>query len=156
LSKNNTSPLGVPDPGEGTLTVAVKVTLCPKVDGENGARLIPVAAGLTVCVRVGAVLPAKLAVPPKEAEIRWLPTVKLPGEMVAWPLPFRPTGLPKLTPSIWNCTVPLGIPALGEMALTVAVKVAPCPETAGFAEEVRSVLVDAVCTSWFRLSEALA
>ena len=33
LSKNCTVPVGVPDPGGVTLTVAVNITLCPNAEG---------------------------------------------------------------------------------------------------------------------------
>ena len=37
--------------------------------------------------------------------------------------PDSATGEPKLTPSILNCTVPVGVPAPGETADTVALNV---------------------------------
>ena len=35
--------------------------------------------------------------------------------------------LPKFVPSIWNCTVPVGVPEPGGLAATVAVKVTDWP-----------------------------
>ena len=43
-------------------------------------------------------------------------------ELVAWPLPFSVTGVPRFAPSTLNCTVPAGVPAA---RVTVAVKVTP-------------------------------
>ena len=52
-SANCTLPVGTPAPGATTVTVAVKVTGCPKVDGlAEEARLVVVAALRTVCVSV--------------------------------------------------------------------------------------------------------
>jgi hypothetical protein len=56
------------------------------------------------------------------------------------------TGLPALLPSIWNCTVPVGVPAPGAAARTVAVKVTPCPDVDGLAEELTCVLAFALPT----------
>ena len=55
--------------------------------------------------------------------------------LVATP-PTRVTGLPKFVPSIWNCTVPVGVPT-GWLAATVAVKVTGRPEAEGLATEGR-------------------
>ena len=60
-SKNCTVPVG---PEEG-LTVAVKVTCCPNVDGFNDdISAVVVVDALTVCVRAEDVLPVKLPLPP--------------------------------------------------------------------------------------------
>ena len=37
------------------------------------------------------------------------------------------TAEPKLTPSIWNCTVPVGVPAEESTGATVAVKLTESP-----------------------------
>jgi len=42
-------------------------------------------------------------------------------------LPASVTGVPKLLPSIANCTVPLGVPFPGASAVTLAVKLTVCP-----------------------------
>ena len=46
--------------------------------------------------------------------------------LVALP-PTRVTAVPKFVPSIWNCTVPVGVPEPGGLAATVAVKVTDWP-----------------------------
>ena len=58
-------------------------------------------------------------------------------------------------PSIVNVTVPLGVPAPGATAATVAVNVTDCPNTEGLAEEVTTVVVLALLTVWVRLEEVL-
>ena len=45
-------------------------------------------------------------------------------------------------------TVPVGVPAPGEVTLTAAVNVTLCPNTDGLREEARVVLVDALLTTW--------
>ena len=57
-----TVPVGVP-PVE--VTVAVKVTAAPKVDGfRDEASEVELLACFTVCVNTAEVLPAKLVLPP--------------------------------------------------------------------------------------------
>ena len=58
-------------------------------------------------------------------------------------------------PSIVNVTVPLGVPAPGATAATVAVNVTDWPNTEGLAEEVTTVEVSALLTVWVRLEEVL-
>ena len=55
---------------------------------------------------------------------------------------------PKLTPFVLNCTVPLGVPAPGATAVTVAVKVTACPTNEGFVEELTAVELLALFTVW--------
>jgi hypothetical protein len=59
-----------------------------------------------------------------------------------------------VAPSL-NCTEPLGVPAPGAVALTVAVKVTDCPKTDGFAEEPTAVVVFALLTVWVRGGDVL-
>jgi len=59
-----TVPDGLPAPGATTATVAVKVTLCPNVDGfRDEATVVVVLALLTVWVSTALVLVLKLALP---------------------------------------------------------------------------------------------
>jgi hypothetical protein len=63
-SRNATVPVGTPDPGAITLTVAVTVTDCPVTDGfTEDASDVDVEAGLTVWVRIGDVDPVKFTSP---------------------------------------------------------------------------------------------
>jgi hypothetical protein len=59
------------------------------------------------------------------------------------PVPaMRGAGVPKLTPSTTNCTVPVGAPFVpAAVLLTFAVKVTAWPKTDGFNEEVTAVVV---------------
>src|SRR5262249_6515224 len=79
-------PVGMPDPGARTETVAVKVTDWPVAAGlSDDARLTEVAAGLTVRGTPAEVLFAKLPVPVEEAVSEGLPTPR-DGGGVAWPV----------------------------------------------------------------------
>ena len=75
------------------------------------------------------------------------PLVALPPETV--------TGDPKLLPSIANCTVPLGVPVPGAVALTVAVNVTDWPNTEGLVEELTDVVVLAGLTVCDRADDVL-
>jgi hypothetical protein len=60
-----TVPVGVPAPGRVTVTVAVKVTLCPTADGfGDEVRLVLVLALFTTCETAVLVLVLKSALPP--------------------------------------------------------------------------------------------
>ena len=64
-SLNVTEPVGVPVPGAETLTVAVKVTDCPKTDGfALDTTAVVVASRFTTCDTTEDVLVASLASPP--------------------------------------------------------------------------------------------
>src|SRR5205814_1858251 len=118
--------------------------------------VVVVVALLTVCVRFGDVLVRKLPSPLYTAVIVWLPTESVVvAPLVALP-PVKLTAAPKLTSSILNWTVPVGVPAPGATAPTVAVKVIDCPNTEGFAAALRVVAVLALVTVWVRLGEMLA
>src|SRR5438552_18977084 len=66
--------------------------------------------------------------------------------VVTPPLVLTLTGLPALLPSIWNCTVPEGVPPPGDVILIVAVNVTAWPGTDGLTEELTAVLVFALFT----------
>jgi hypothetical protein len=55
----------------------------------------------------------------------------------------------------WNCTVPLAVPAPGELTLVVAVKVTGAPYSEGFVEEAIEVVVSAGLTLWPPLNAPL-
>ncbi len=63
-----------------------------------------------------------------------MPTVNDEVARVAVPL-VNVAAAPKLVPPSLNCTVPLGVPAPGATAETVAVNVTDWPETEGFTED---------------------
>jgi hypothetical protein len=83
--------------------------------------------------------------------IVWLPaeSVLVVG-LVAIPA-ARGTGMPKFVPSIWNWTVPVGIPRLGVLAAIVAVKLTGWLKTEGLADE----LIVAVAVDMVRLKTTL-
>jgi hypothetical protein len=63
-SLKTTLPVGVPVPGAIDLTVAVNVTLWPKVEGfRDDVSVVDVEARFTVCVSVGEVLAEKFVAP---------------------------------------------------------------------------------------------
>src|SRR5436190_3258483 len=78
----------------------------------------------------------------------WLPTVKAEVAQVADPAASACALQPviELAPSL-KSTVPLGVPAPGAVAVTVAVKVTDWPNTDGFAEDVTAVVVEAWLTT---------
>src|SRR5438128_2500972 len=75
--------------------------------------------------------------------------------VVTPPVVLTLTGLPALLPSIWNWTVPVGVPEPGATAVTVAVKVAIWPAGAGLSDDMSVVLVDAWLTVWLVIDEEL-
>src|SRR5437867_474415 len=63
-------------------------------------------------------------------------------------LPTRVTPPSTLVPSSVNCTVPVRVPAPGETAFTVAVKVTGLSKMDGFEDELTAVVVLALLTAW--------
>src|ERR1700731_903690 len=68
-------------------------------------------------------------------------------------LPIQPA---MLTPPSWKVTVPVGVPAPGGFAVTVAVKVTLWPATDGLTEELRAVVVASWLMVWVSGAEVLA
>src|SRR5437773_1390824 len=125
-----TFPVGAPAPGATGLTVAVNVTDWPNTEGlAEEITAVAVSALFTVWVKGEAVLslPLKLPSPLYTAVTEWLPVASEDmAPLVAAP-PDKLTGRPKSAPSILNCTVPVGVPDPGAVALTVAVNVTDWP-----------------------------
>jgi len=67
-------------------------------------------------------------------------------------LPFTSVTTPREVPPSLKVTVPVGTPAAGEVADTVAVNVTVCPTFDGFGVEVRLVLV----FPWFTVCVTVA
>src|SRR5204863_2199820 len=82
------------------------------------------------------------------------PSASVAGTAVAWPGPCRVPVPRVLAPSL-KVTVPVGVPAPGLLAVTVAVKVTDCPDSDGLAEELTSVAVLAFFTVWVSVLEVL-
>jgi hypothetical protein len=147
-SKNWTVPVGVPV----AVTVAVKVTDCPVVDGfaeELTAVLVAWPVAFTVCVSAAEVLPRKAASPRYLAVIECEPAASTEVENVAWPA--LSVAVPMTLAPSNNWTVPVGVP----VPVTVAVKVTACPAVDGFAEDVTAVLVALPFTVWVSAAEVL-
>jgi len=66
--------------------------------------------------------------------------------VVAPPDVLKFTAAPALLPSIWNWTVPVGVPAPGPCTLSVAVNVTAWPDADGLAEDTITVVVFALPT----------
>jgi hypothetical protein len=67
--------------------------------------------------------------------------------------PDSATGEPKLTPSILNCTVPVGVPDPGALAVAVAVNVTLWPKTDGLADVLMAVAVVSWLTTCVRAGD---
>jgi hypothetical protein len=132
-SKKITVPVGDPVP----VTVAVKVTGCPAVDGlTSEITEMLVGCPCTTWLTAAEMLPEKFASPEYTAVMECEPAVKVAVVNVAWPALKVP--LPIVVAPSRNVIVPVGVPAA---AVTVAVKVKLWPAVDGFNEEVRVVLV---------------
>src|SRR3981081_2014922 len=91
------------------------------------------------------------------AVMLWLPTPAYVTAHVAVPATRAWLMQPAmLTPPSWNVTVPVGTPAPGAFAETVATKVTAWPETEGLTDELRLVVVESWLTVCVRGAEALA
>jgi hypothetical protein len=110
----------------------------------------------TVWVKSADVLVRKFPSPLYSAVITCGPTDKKAiAPLVALP-PLKLTDKPKSDPSSLNCTVPLGVPDPGALALTVAVNVMLCPNTDGFEREFTDVVVLSWLTVCVKSGDVLA
>jgi hypothetical protein len=125
-SRNWTVPVGVPAPGATAVTAAVKVTNSPSTDGLiSEATVVVVLAWFTVWVRGEEVLVVKLVSPRYTAVMVWPVTER--EEMAKVAVPALRVPEPIGVPPSRNSTEPVGVPAPGATALTVAVKVTDWP-----------------------------
>ena len=83
----------------------------------------------------------------------WLPTASVEVANVA--LPELKAAVARVAAPSRKVTVPVGVPAPGETALTVAVKVTAWPNTDGFTDEVTVVELEALLTVWVIAVEML-
>ena len=136
------------DPAYVEVTVAVKVTPWPDTEGF-GEEVTPVEvlALTTTCppARV-PVLGLKSDTPRKVAVTACVPRARAVVDTDATPWPSRPCGPPMLVPSAANWTVPVGVPAPGAVAVTVAVNRTFCPTMDGLSAEPTCVDVSAAFT----------
>src|SRR5260370_1354127 len=121
-----TVPVGVPLPGEAALTVAEKVTLCPQTAGlADAVTATELDAWFTTCGEPESLplLDRKLPSPLEAAVVVWGAAVRRDVVNVAWADALSATVLASVVAPSLNVTLPLGAPAPGETALTVAVNV---------------------------------
>jgi hypothetical protein len=145
VSTKVTLPVGIPAPGEVTVSRATNVTLWPKTDGlPDVVRPSVVAAWFTVCVMDVAVDPAKSVSPLYIAVIASDPTGR--EEVVTVATPMETVPVPIVDPPLVKVTVPVGVPAPGAVTDSVAVNVTGWPKTVGFVPLVTTRLVLAVFT----------
>jgi hypothetical protein len=79
--------------------------------------------------------------------IVWLATLRAEVVNVACAEPFSATPEARVVAPSVKVTVPVGVPAPGAVAATVAVKVTVCPNTDGLAVELTVVLLLALFTT---------
>ena len=84
----------------------------------------------------------------------WLPTIREEIFALAVP-PESVTALPMFDPSALNCTLPVGVPAPGDDALTVAVNVTDCPKADGLLFETRFVAEFDLFTTCVKIDDVL-
>src|SRR5690242_6893963 len=106
------------------------------------------------CVNVEELLVRKFVSPLYMAVIEWVPWARLEVWKVAWPVASRLL-VPSVTVPSIKVTVPVGMPAPGLRAVTVAVNVIICPMAAGFADEESVVAVLAWLTICDKTAEVL-
>jgi hypothetical protein len=148
LSLKVTVPVGVPDPGEVTITVAVNVTDCPKIVGlAEETTLVVVSALLTTWDRDAEVLVLKLVSPPYTAVMECVAIVNEEAAKVAVVTPPVVERVPEprvFAPSL-KVTVPVGVPAADA---TVAVSVTDWLNTDGLLEEATVIVGVPLLTVW--------
>ena len=83
--------------------------------------------------------------------MEWVATLSAEVVKVAWPPLSAP--VPSVVVPSLKVTVPVGVPAPGATAVTVAVKVTAWPNTEGLAKEASAVVVSALFTVWVRAPE---
>jgi len=84
----------------------------------------------------------------------WLPKART--EVVKVALPPDSVPVPIEMPPSRNVTVPVGVPAPGATAFTIAVKVIAWPNTVGLTDEVTELEDEALFTDWVIAADALA
>ena len=82
--------------------------------------------------------------------IVWLPAARVEILRIACPVLPTATGLPNGVPLSLKVTVPVGMPAPGPFAVTVAVKVTVWPKTDGAGEAATIVVVASCLTTSVR------
>src|SRR5437667_141807 len=138
------------DPAYVEVTVAVKVTPWPDIEGF-GEEVTPVVVLdlMTTCPQARRpVLGLKLDTPRKVAVSVCVPRASALVVTDATPWPSRLCGPPMGVLSATNWTVPVGVPAPGAVAVTAAMNCTPCPKAEGLMSALTLVDVPAWLTTW--------
>jgi len=114
------------------------------VEPKAGVFAIP---RLTTWLTAVLVLVMKLESPEYTAVMLWVPTPKLVMAAEVAEPEVKVIAEPMALPLSKNWTVPVAVPAPGEVAAIVAVKVTDCPKTEGVVE-ANVVVVLALFTTW--------
>jgi len=96
----------------------------------------------------------KFESPPYTAVIECVPFTSVEIANVAFRL-LLSVPLPSVVLPSLNVTVPVGVPAPGALAVTVAVNVTMSPVMDGFNEDTIVVVVLALSTTWDRTADVL-
>lgn len=144
-------PVGVTVLPDGPVTVAVKVTDSPCAEGfTEELRAVAVdsrAAAFTICVSIPEVDPLKFESPLYTAVMDCEPVESEDVLYVATPDALR-VPLPSVVPPSMNVTDPVGAAELPDAPATVAVNVTGCPVVEGLAEEVTTIVVEALAAAF--------
>jgi hypothetical protein len=109
--------------------------------------------GLTFCDSTADVLVVKFESPPYTAVIECVPSASVVVVNVAFLLLSVP--VPSSVVPSMNVTVPVGVPAPGDSATKVAVKVTVAPEVDGFNDDVTMVFELDLSTTWDNAADVL-
>src|SRR5579859_8064069 len=121
-------------------TTALKVSFPPKLAGSGTCvSVTETSVPCTSWVKTSEVLVVKLASPPYTAVILWLPAANPLVEKLATPALSVP--VPSVLVLSLKVTVPVGVPAPGGTAVTVAVNITDCPKMDGLLFETTAVVV---------------
>ena len=146
-SLNVTVPVGVPAPGDVAVTVAVNVTDWPNTDGlTDETSAVVVASWLTTWLVAVDVLVevVRVAAVDRRDRVRCRPTSVLVVKVATPPLSVP---VPSVAEPSLNVTVPVGVPAPGDVAVTVAVNVTDWPNTDGLTDDSSAVVVASFLTT---------
>src|SRR5207249_12249843 len=147
-SLNVTVPVGTPVAGATALTVELKVTVWPTVEGfGEEVRLVLEFPAFTVCVRTADVLAANVAFPLNAAVREWLPTARVVTLSEA--LPLTSVTVPSAVAPSLNVTVPVGTPAPGGTVATGAAVVTGWAGLGGLLVEVGVGAEGGCGVTWF-------
>ena len=135
---------------EAGVTVALKVTDCPSVDGFCDEVTAAVVGSCEIlCDSAGEVLGASFVSPMYAAVIVCVPTANEETDKDAFPPAIG--AVPSAVVPSANCTVPVAV-----IGVTVAVKGTACPIVAGFSAEVTCTLDATWLTACVRTADVLA